>query len=214
MARTRTSPTTDVYLVPATMRQPASELGPRARRTIARILDAAREVFLANGYGGTTIDEIANVAEVSRASVYTYFPSKRDVLLAAGAQAATANEQMIERLRELGGTSEGVQAWVGEFFTHLDAHGSFAFAWTQAAHEDDEVRLAGMRRHLKLCTKLADVAAEHHGSAFDDPAAFGLAITSMLERAWNYSSLYGSKMERERLERTTGELIWSMLTRG
>jgi hypothetical protein len=45
----------------------------------------AREVFLTRGYAGTTVDEIARIADVSRASFYAYFPSKREVLLALGA---------------------------------------------------------------------------------------------------------------------------------
>ena len=42
------------------------DLGPKAQRTVERIIESARGVFLANGYAGTTIDEIARVADISR----------------------------------------------------------------------------------------------------------------------------------------------------
>ena len=71
------------FLTPPSIRQPANPLGPRAQRTINRIIEATRDVFLTRGYSGTTIDEIARLADVSRASFYTYFPSKRDVLIAS-----------------------------------------------------------------------------------------------------------------------------------
>ena len=75
-----------------------TELGPRAQRTVARIIQATREVFLTRGYAGTTVDEIANIADVSRASFYTYFPTKREVLLAVGDLAATESLAAIDTL--------------------------------------------------------------------------------------------------------------------
>lgn len=42
-----------------------------ARATRQAVLDAARDLFVANGYTATTIDEIAAVAEVSRPTVFS-----------------------------------------------------------------------------------------------------------------------------------------------
>lgn len=197
-------------LLPPTLRQPAGELGPRGQRTISRILDAARQVFLANGYTGTTIDEIARLADVSRASVYTYFPSKRDVLLAAGARSATDAEECIDRLAELGADRAGMVRWAAEYFEVLDAHGSFAFAWTQAAHDDEELRTAGMKRHLRTCARLGTALAGSRHAVVEDPAALGLAVCSLFERMWSYGALYGSELGTERLQAVTGELVWSI----
>ena len=71
------------------VQRPGGIRGPRAQRTIARILDATREVFLTRGYSGTTIDEISNGSPTSRVRRSTpTSPSKREVLLAVGADAA------------------------------------------------------------------------------------------------------------------------------
>ena len=51
------------------------------RRTIQRILDAAFALFEHVGYEQTTIDMIAENAEVSRATLFNYFPSKQSMLL-------------------------------------------------------------------------------------------------------------------------------------
>lgn len=51
----------------------------RARQKIARreqMLEAARVLFVANGYGKTSIEAIAEAAGVGVATVYTYFESK------------------------------------------------------------------------------------------------------------------------------------------
>jgi len=48
----------------------------------ARILEAATEAFLENGYEITSTAEIARRARVSKRELYTYFHDKRDILAA------------------------------------------------------------------------------------------------------------------------------------
>lgn len=53
----------------------------RPRRSSAEVLaDAAAELFLEQGYGRTTIDQITVRAGVSRATFFNYFTAKSDVL--------------------------------------------------------------------------------------------------------------------------------------
>jgi len=54
---------------------------PRAERE-AEILDSARKIFSEKGYGEATVAEIASGADVVEGTVYTYFPSKRALLIA------------------------------------------------------------------------------------------------------------------------------------
>jgi TetR/AcrR family transcriptional regulator len=192
---------------PIALRQSVTDLGPRAQRTIARILDATREVFLTRGYAGTTIDEISRIADISRASFYTYFASKREVLLAVGAVSADQGEAMIERLRDHVGKRSALKTWVAEYFDLLDYHGSFAFAWTQAALEDDEIRVAGMKRHLSMCRRLGDVLVSNT-TPLADSTALGVIGFSLLERAWNYSQLYADTVDRDELIRQVAIALW------
>lgn len=184
------------FLAPAAMRQPAGALGPRAQRTIGRIIEATREVFLTRGYAGTTIDEIARLAEVSRASFYTYFPSKREVLLAVGAHTATESMRLVERLPEAGVTRAAMTAWVDDYFGFLDVHGSFSFAWTQAAQEDAEIRTAGMKRHLSLVKQFGIRLAATAGRTVEEPAIVGLVASGILERSWSYGRLYADTVKQ------------------
>ncbi|MCF4165468.1 TetR/AcrR family transcriptional regulator [Zavarzinia compransoris] len=50
-------------------------LSPRARKP-AQILAAARRLFLAQGYAGTSMDAVAAAAPVSKRTLYQHFPSK------------------------------------------------------------------------------------------------------------------------------------------
>jgi AcrR family transcriptional regulator len=55
--------------------------GGRPRRSSAEVLaDAAAELFLEQGYGRTTVDQIAARAGVSRATFFNYFTAKSDVM--------------------------------------------------------------------------------------------------------------------------------------
>lgn len=55
---------------------------PKARRR-ARILKAAKELFIEHGYRKASVDEIARRAEVAKGTVYLYFPTKASLLLHA-----------------------------------------------------------------------------------------------------------------------------------
>lgn len=54
----------------------------RSRATVEAILEAAAQVFCADGYAGGTTDKVAARAGVSIGSLYQYFPNKESLLLA------------------------------------------------------------------------------------------------------------------------------------
>ena len=49
----------------------------RTGRKFEQVLAGAREVFLADGFEGASVDDIAKAAGVSKATLYSYFPDKR-----------------------------------------------------------------------------------------------------------------------------------------
>ncbi|HEY0248498.1 MAG TPA: helix-turn-helix domain-containing protein [Gryllotalpicola sp.] len=53
----------------------------KVARTRAQIVDVAVNLFLEKGYDGTTMEEIAEQAEVGTTTLYRYFPSKDLILL-------------------------------------------------------------------------------------------------------------------------------------
>src|SRR5689334_14306506 len=54
----------------------------RSARKRQTILSAGRSLFLSNGYQGTSVDQIAASAEVSKQTVYKHFGDKHELLLA------------------------------------------------------------------------------------------------------------------------------------
>lgn len=58
------------------MLQGECTLTPRAKRKLEQIIEGARRVFAEQGFGGASVDDIAQEAGTSKATMYRYFPDK------------------------------------------------------------------------------------------------------------------------------------------
>jgi AcrR family transcriptional regulator len=54
----------------------------KRRQTRQRIIDAGLKLFLANGFEATTLDAVAEAADISRRTFFYYFNSKEDIVSA------------------------------------------------------------------------------------------------------------------------------------
>ncbi|CAG7611775.1 TetR/AcrR family transcriptional regulator [Leucobacter soli] len=67
--------------------QPPARPGTRQERrkaaTRAKIFDAAEQLFGERGYAGTSIEDISELADVAVRTIYTHFPTKAAIMLAA-----------------------------------------------------------------------------------------------------------------------------------
>lgn len=65
---------------PEAMTNPVGKRTPRRMRRAAEMLAAAREVFLEKGFNRASVSEIAAKVGVVEGLVYSYYPSKRELL--------------------------------------------------------------------------------------------------------------------------------------
>jgi AcrR family transcriptional regulator len=77
----------------------------QVERNRALVLDAARRVFLARGYHGATLEQIAEEAGFSKGVVYSQFDSKADLFLAL--LEARIEERAAENARLAGSLRDG-----------------------------------------------------------------------------------------------------------
>jgi TetR/AcrR family transcriptional regulator, mexJK operon transcriptional repressor len=78
----------------------------RSARKRQTILSAGRDLFLSNGYQGTSVDQIAASAEVSKQTVYKHFGDKHELLLAIVNHALESTvTPFLERIRALADTA-------------------------------------------------------------------------------------------------------------
>jgi TetR/AcrR family transcriptional regulator, mexJK operon transcriptional repressor len=79
----------------------------RSARKRQTILSAGRDLFLSNGYQGTSVDQIAASAEVSKQTVYKHFGDKHELLLAIVNNALEGTvTPFLERIRALAATAD------------------------------------------------------------------------------------------------------------
>jgi AcrR family transcriptional regulator len=69
----------------------------KAKETRARIAKTALELFVSQGYGQTTLDQIAEAADVGRRTIFDHFPTKEAILFD---HLVIRREVAIQRLRD------------------------------------------------------------------------------------------------------------------
>jgi AcrR family transcriptional regulator len=92
----------------------------------AGILAAARKVFAEKGFNAATVDQIADEAGVAKGTLYLYFPSKRDIYLAAFREgieelAAASREAMASRTT----LADKLRAFIGTRLRYVEEHRDF-----------------------------------------------------------------------------------------
>ena len=75
--------------------QPATSRAEKKLQTRSRLLDAAQKVFASRGFADASLDEIAEVAGLTKGAVYSNFDKKLDLLL------AVLDERMNRRFMEI-----------------------------------------------------------------------------------------------------------------
>jgi AcrR family transcriptional regulator len=91
----------------------------RTRETQARLLDAAEEIFVRDGFEGAQLDEIAATAGRSKGAVYTHFKSKEDLFLALFEHRTRSYvERLSESLHKRTNRSQSLEAF-REFYVGL-----------------------------------------------------------------------------------------------
>jgi len=209
MAKPKRIPRTE-FPLHGESRTPAAVMGPRAQRTSSLIVEHAREVFLQKGYYGTTIDDIADAAGVSRSSFYTYFPTKRDVLLTLGTETYEAMNDSIERMMVVADEdpADAVERIVEMYIDLLDVHGAFLQVWGQAGFGDEELRKTGMRVKLATARRFAAVLKRLGWEpGDDDPALVSFAFEAMIDRFWFYERVAGLPATDEEMIATLASIM-------
>jgi AcrR family transcriptional regulator len=109
-----------------------------------KILDAARELFVSEGYEGVSMRRVAQKIEYSPTAIYVHFADKQELFrelchqdyarLAQVLQSSVTSRDPVERLKKIG-------AIYAEFGVRYPNHYKFMFMTPHPAHEfDDEDR--------------------------------------------------------------------------
>lgn len=107
------------------------EEGLRQRRQ-DEILNEATRHFAEKGYAATDIESIAHSLGVGKGTIYRYFPSKRELLLAALHKGLTDLDLHVERqVAVVDDSLSKIYAAVRAFFAYFDLHPELAELFLQ-----------------------------------------------------------------------------------
>lgn len=133
------------------LRQAAAGEPSKSTQSRMRILDAAARVFRHKGYAATTLNEIAEAAEMKAGSLYYHFESKEQILeevLNIGMQSVHDAVVASQSTLSPGATYEArIRAAVEAHLTTLLRHGDYTSANIRIF---GQIPQAVQRRHLRL----------------------------------------------------------------
>ncbi|HET6793969.1 MAG TPA: TetR/AcrR family transcriptional regulator [Acidimicrobiales bacterium] len=182
------SPIEAVFADRAVRREGGTERvpGPRARRTRQRILAAAMQCFVADGYSRTSMADVADAAGISLGAVYQYFRDRSDLV---GALVREGLRVMLTRVDAEWRVGEGVggleRVLTNFAASYADAPGLVA-VWEETSQT--EADLADLRRSLGRVFERAVARelrrAQQAGEVAADlePADTARALTAMVDR--------------------------------
>jgi AcrR family transcriptional regulator len=164
----------------------------QARRTRARILEAATQAFRAHGYTGTTVVTVAEAAGVSVAAVEQAFPTKSDLLKAAIDVAIAGDDEAVPVLERPWAASARAAP---DATTFLDA---VATILVPAAERSDALVLTALE-----------------GARSDDrlvPLAEQLRAQRAVTAAWIVDALTAKAPLRAGLDRSEAiDIVWLLM---
>ena len=130
-----------------------TEAGPKSERTRQRILDAAARTFRNQGFAGTTLNDIAQAADLRAGSIYYHFDSKERILeevLDIGiARVSAAVREVVGSLPPDTSPTERIRHGIEAHLRSLLYHGEYtsaAFRIFWQAPSDARARILSRRR--------------------------------------------------------------------
>ncbi|MFV3130333.1 TetR/AcrR family transcriptional regulator [Niveispirillum sp. KHB5.9] len=159
---------------------------PQAMR--GRILDAAGDLFQAQGYGSTTTQQIAAAAGVTAGAMHHHFPTKKALGLAVIRERVTAEVETawLAPVREAASARAGIQAVFSTVQAWLDARGrvmgcpvsnlSLELAYADPDFREELRRIFDLWRRTLADRMRQDVAAGLESEP--DPEGFATFVIS------------------------------------
>ncbi len=186
---------------------------PRSARR-AQLLAAAQEVFVAQGYHATLMDDIAERAGVSKPVLYQHFPSKLDLYLALLDEHGS---DLVTRVRAaLGSTTDNharVQACFTAYFDFVDTDGAaYRLVFESDLRNEPAVR-ERVEAMLGSCVQaIADTIAADTGVDDAEARLLSVGLAGLAEVSARWWLDEGGSVSKERAVELLVALAWRGLS--
>ena len=155
---------------------------PRTARR-AQLLEAALEVFVAQGYHSAAMDDIADRAGVSKPVLYQHFPGKLELYLAlldTSCDAIVASVQ--DALKSTEDNKLRVAATMHAFYDYVaNAQGAFRLVFESDLTNEDAVRARVDRVTHSCAEAIAEVIHEDTGLPGEQSRLLAVSLVGMAQ---------------------------------
>ena len=153
---------------------------PRRERR-AQLLESALEVFVASGYHAAAMDDIAELAGVSKPVLYQHFPGKLDLYLALLDQ--SCDQVISAAARALESTEDNKQRVTATFHAFYDyvadAEGAFRLVFESDLTNEPAVRQRIEKVTSECARMIADVIADDTGLPAEQSQLLAVSLVGM-----------------------------------
>jgi AcrR family transcriptional regulator len=182
---------------------------PRGARRV-QLLQAAQDVFVAQGFHAAAMDDIADRAGVSKPVLYQHFPGKRELYLALLEEHVG---QLRDRVRDaMAGTDDNAERVVGAvraYFEFVDAEGeAFRLVFESDLRNDVDVRTV-VDRGSEVCVEaIAEVIAADTGADPERALLLAAGLTGLAETSARWWLPRKGTVSREEAVSLMSSLAW------
>jgi AcrR family transcriptional regulator len=156
----------------------------RRRQTRERILEAAARLFGATGYGGATMNAIAEAADVHVTTLFTHFKTKQELAFSLGDQAVAQLADLIAGARGRTPFFDFYRGLVLETARQLSRREPAVPLWRELG-EDPELAFAWVRYERRQIELFADYIAVEYGLDPQTDYRPELVASLMLAASWS-----------------------------
>jgi AcrR family transcriptional regulator len=187
---------------------------PRRERR-AQLLDAAREVFVAQGYHAAAMDDIAEAAGVSKPVLYQHFPGKLELYVALLDESSAA---LVASIRAaLASTSDNklrVQATVQAYFDFVDdPGGAFRLIFESDLTNEAAVRERVDRTNDECASLVSLVIAQDTGLTSEEAILLAAGLGGLAQTAARRWLRDGSAIPKDAAASLVSTLSWRGISR-
>jgi AcrR family transcriptional regulator len=182
---------------------------PREERR-RQLLLAAHQVFVANGFHGAAMDEIAEVAMVSKPVLYQHFPGKRELYLALlDSHVETLTARLLAAIASTTDNKERVRATIRAFFGFIanDSQAHRLVFESDLMHDPDvSERLEEF--NARFASAIAGVIVEDTGLPLPQAVLLGRALSGMAQVSARYWLELEGEVDLDEASELVSRLAW------
>jgi AcrR family transcriptional regulator len=190
---------------------------PREERR-RQLLDAARQVFVENGYHDTSMDDIAVAAAVSKPVLYQHFPGKHELFLdLMDTQLSLMQAALSEALASTTDNKERVRATIRASFQFMDRPDrAYRLIFDSGLNNDPEV--AGRMEEMdhRFATDIAEIIAADTRLQREEALLLGHGLAGLVQSASRHWAGQAGQDGRPDLDSATDiafRLAWRGISR-